>query len=180
MPVCKAAFKNTPDFEFTPSKFMNYMKYDFVNSFEDFDNGAKAYYEGNYEQTGETIARMFSKMASHKQELKTQELTGDKLHATAEVMQGFLEGAKLGKFNFTALLECIMVADKTAISAYEDVEMAMEAWKKKDFMEGVAALIMSVAIKQGVQQSVQVCSTVDKSIFDNFKPNPLGLTKKEV
>jgi hypothetical protein len=95
-------------------------------------------------------------------------------------MQGFLEGAKLGKFDFTALLECVMVADKTAISAYEDVDMAIEAWKKKDYMEGVASLIMLVAIKQGVQQSVQMCSQVDRSIFDNFEVNPLAFSKKEV
>jgi hypothetical protein len=109
------------------------MKHDFKKSFKDFDAGVKAYDNGDYEKTGETIARIFAKMDSHKKQLSTTPLTGTQNQEVAEVFQGFLEGANLGKFDFTALLECIMVADKDAIFLYQDVEMAMEAWKKKDW-----------------------------------------------
>lgn len=154
------------------------MKNDFKNSFKDFDNGVKAYEQGEYEKTGETIARIFGKMAKNEQQLSTEPL-GDKAHDMAEVMQGFLEGAKLGKFDFTALLECIMVADKTAIFAYQDVELALEAWKKKDWQEAVGAIITAVGVYQGVEQSVGVCKQVDPA-WGELKFNPLGLRKQEV
>lgn len=44
-----------------------------------------------------------------------------------------------------------MVADKDAIFLYQDVEMAMEAWKKKDWQEGIGAVIAAVAVYQGAQ-----------------------------
>jgi hypothetical protein len=122
------------------------MEHDFKKSFKDFENGVKAYESGDFEKSGETIARIFGKMDSHKKELTAEPLSFEKMENMAEVLQGFLEGANLGKFNFTALLECIMVADKDAIFAYQGVEMAMDAWKKKDWQEGIGAIITAVAV----------------------------------
>lgn len=185
MPVCKAAFSKTPDFQWSASKFLNYMKHDFKKSFKDFDAGVNAYEHGDFEKTGETIARIFQKMDSHKElAVADEKINGNMAMDVAEVAQGFLKGANLGEFSFTQLLECIMVADKTAIFAYQDVELAMEAWKKKDWQEAMGAAITAVGVYQGVQQSLQICSQVDMRLPINLKKdftiNPLAFAKQEV
>ena len=86
-PVCKAAFSKTPEFQWSTSKFLNYMKHDFKKSFKDFDNGVQAYEQGDYEKTGETIARIFQKMDSNK-ELATadKKINGNQAMDVAEVI----------------------------------------------------------------------------------------------
>lgn len=134
-----------------------------------------AYESGDFEKTGEFIAKFFGKIDSQKDKLTAKQLSTDRRHDVTEVIQGFLDGANVGKFNFTELLECIMVADKTLMTAVMDVNMAEEAWKKKDIPEGIASVVALLAIKQGAQQSLQICSQVDK-----FGPADLSILDKKV
>ena len=118
-------------------------------------------------------------MDSHKAlEAGEKQMTSKMAMDIAEVVQGFLQGANLGTFNFTTLLECIMVADKTAIFAYNDVELAMDAWKKKDWQEAFGAALTAVAVYQGVEQSVGICEQVD--LKKKMTINPLAFAKAEV
>lgn len=81
-----------------------------------------------------------------------------------EIVQGFLAGMEVGKFNFLDLLVCINNADQAAMILYQDVAMFEEAWKEHDAMEGVAAAITLVAVVQEVKQQVlPACEAVDKT-----------------
>merc|ERR1719263_2295330 len=90
-------------------------------------------------------------------------------------MQGFMEGAKVGTFNFTALLECIYEADQAAEVMYVAVSQIIpEAISDKDIMEGVVgALFMYSAVETFESQALPICEQVDKkSNWNNLvEPN---------
>jgi len=175
LPVCEAAFQNAKYPEFRTANFIRYLNNFSEEDGKAWDTGMTAYEAGDYEKTGEFIAKFFEKIDSQKDKLVAKQLSIDKRHDVTEVIQGFLDGANVGKFNFVELLECIMVADKTLMTAVMDVHMAEDAWKKKDIPEAVATVVALLAIKQGVQQSLQICAQVDK-----FGPADLSILEKNV
>lgn len=77
------------------------------------------------------------------------------------VAQGFLEATNVGTFNFTALLECIYEADQDAEILDAVVHMLEDAYKNKDWQEGIGAIIGTVAFVQGVEQTIPICKAVD-------------------
>merc|ERR1712167_12223 len=102
-------------------------------------------------------------------------MTEAKKKEVAEVMQGFMQGAKVGTFNFTALLECIYEADQAAEVMYVAISQIIpEAIKDKQIMEGVIGVIFMVsAVETFESQALPICEQVDKkSNWNNLaEPN---------
>jgi hypothetical protein len=91
----------------------------------------------------------------------------------ASMAQGFLEATRVGTINFTALLECIYVADQDAEALDMGVKALIDAYNTKSVQEGVAGLMEMVSFYQGLKQVIPVCKSVDaKSLnwgtFDNI------------
>jgi hypothetical protein len=84
---------------------------------------AAAYRKGDYFTFGKKMGAILEKSTEEKHEPKTlQDFSGDKQDIDnkmiTEVIQGLLEGTKVGTFNFTNLLLCIYEMDQAAMIAY--------------------------------------------------------------
>lgn len=116
--------------------------------------GQKALYDGDYQLLGQMIGEIFQMAEPASEEDPKVDFSN-----LAEMVQGFL--SNFGEFNFMELLLCIYEADQSALMLYEDIQMAEEAWKDKDIMEGVFVAVLTLAFVQSLQQQVApVCSTV--------------------
>jgi len=102
-------------------------------------------------------------------------MTEEKDKKIAEMLQGFLKGANVGTFNFTALLECIYEADQAAEVLYvASSQIIPEAIAHKDIMEGiVGAIFMYSGVETFLTQALPLCEQVDKQgNWDNFNKHP--------
>jgi hypothetical protein len=88
----------------------------------------------------------------------------DKMKVVAEMVQGFLKGANVGSFNFTALLECIYEADQDAEIVYVVFDQIIpEAIHNKEYPELlVAGFFLVSAVQTFRTQVMPVCEQVDK------------------
>jgi len=92
----------------------------------------------------------------------------------AEVAQGFLAGAGVGTFDFTALLFCIYEADQAALIAYEGLQEIEKAIKDKSAEEAIGGIIAMLAFVQQFKQSIPVCKSVDPKQFSWQQVNELS------
>ena len=102
-------------------------------------------------------------------------MTGEKVKKVTEILQGFMQGAGVGTFNFTALLECIYEADQAAEVMYVAVDQIIpEAIHDKDVVEGIAgAIFLYSAVQTFMTQALPLCEQVDKaSDWTNFNAHP--------
>jgi len=134
-----------------------------VSIIADAEKAMLAYQNGDFETFGVNMGSIFK--------LVTEEpATGltpvrqrmDKKDVTS-VAQGFLSATNVADFNFQALLICIYEADQAAEVLYEAVEIFEEAYADKDVMEAIGGVIATVAFVQGVEQTIPVCESVDKT-----------------
>lgn len=130
-----------------PSEYLSYdLRYDGESIGDQVINGQKALYDGDYELLGKLMGEIFQLAEKDESKLDLSNL--------AEMVQGFL--SKLGvDMDFMGLLLCIYEADQSAIMLYEDIQMAEEAWKDKDIMEGIFVGVLTLAFVQSLQQQVE-------------------------
>jgi len=133
---------------------------------------AAAYKMGDHYTFGKKMGEILEKSTEEKHEVKTIQDFPVPADAQidrkmiAEVIQGILEGTKVGTFNFTNLLICIYEMDQAAEIAYQDFEMIEDAFKNKDYEELIGAAIATVAAVQQFEQGLPVCEAVDASAGD--------------
>ena len=97
------------------------------------------------------------------QGVKNEQLKADKLLADKAtlVAEGFLNGTKVGTFNFEALLECIYVADGAAQSLEAGIEEIEQAYKDKSLKEALIGAVETVSFVKSLQQVIPMCAAVD-------------------
>lgn len=95
-----------------------------------------------------------------KEQLKADKLLADK---ATEVAVGFMKGAKVGTFDFTALLECIYVADGAAQTLEAGVEEIEKAYTDKNIKEALIGAVETVSFIKQVQQAIPTCMAVEQS-----------------
>ena len=93
-----------------------------------------------------------------KQQLKADKLLADK---ATSVAVGFMKGAKVGTFNFDALLECIYVADNAAQTLEAGIEEIGQAYKDKSVKEALIGAVETVSFIKSLQQVIPICATVE-------------------
>jgi uncharacterized membrane protein YcjF (UPF0283 family) len=137
----------------------------------DGEEAAAAYKKGDYYTFGKKMGEILEKSTEEKHEPKTiqdfpVEASEIDHKMITEVIQGLLEGTKVGTFNFTNLLLCVYEMDQAAMIADQDVKMIEDAFKNKDWQELIGAAIATVAVVQQVEQGLPVCEAVDSRVAD--------------
>ena len=147
------------------------LSYDGQSISDQFLTGQKALYDGDYALLGKMLGEIYQMAEMPAEDDPKVDFTN-----LSEMVQGFL--SKLGvDFNFLDLLVCIYEADQSALMLYEDIEMAEEAWKDKDIMEGVFVAVLTLAFVQSLQQQVEpACANV----FGNHDFSTINQFAKEL
>ena len=137
-----------------------------------------AYEHSDYEQFGEKMGEILKLTQKEHGQKRTFQLKEAKPQSDmtdmAELMQGFFEGAKVGKINFMELLICIYEADQSALMLYSDVQLWEEAFRDKSWFEGLFAVVFLFAFGQSVRSQVlPACMplhtpAMDWTSFDNM------------
>jgi len=180
LPACEAIDSATWNMQ-TPVDTVSMANIDVNADVTDFVN---AWESENFLEAGKFMGDILKGMETK------QTAVADKLdrRMTTEILQGFLEGANVGTFNFTNLLICIYEADQAAEVLYEAVEIFEEAYADKDVMEAIGGVIATVAFVQGVEQTIPVCESVESramnwSDFDKMAStlkNDITVVEKEI
>jgi hypothetical protein len=173
LPACKAidpqawdykSFKKAEKMFESPLKYMdtieNDVKINGVSIMEDIIKANELYGQGKYEQFGEELGKIIKKAT----EGKTQQHVDKK--DIAKFASGFLEATKVGKFNFTALLECIYEADQAAEALDMGVRELIKGVEDKDINDIIPGVIGLVAFVQTLRQTIPLCETVDPKAMD--------------
>jgi hypothetical protein len=184
LPVCEQVW--TPsEFDIAPvKKTMSFVS----NSFENLPvitanimkheaeiiKDAEAAY-GDYEKFGAFVAKLMQLASEHKEEVApvaakpatwADSYPKENRETATEIFQGFMEGTKVGTFNFTNLLLCIYQEDQAAIALYEGVEILEEAWEKKTWQDAIGGVIALVAAVQSAEQGLPVCEAIDTKSYN--------------
>ena len=171
----KLSFMNSISLINQPAKYRQTIIEDAITNEHDIIKNAHtalyAYKAGEFADFGANMGQILKDLTENPK-IPAKEDNIDRRMVT-EMVQGFLEGANVGSFNFTALLICIYEADQVAEIIYEDVNIWEEAWADKDPMEAVEGVIAAVAAVQQLKQTIPVCESVDSramnwSHFDNM------------
>jgi hypothetical protein len=108
----------------------------------------EAYKNGDFITFGQKMGEILQ-LTTQKQEVEEIVETEEKNPRTmAQVLQGFLKATNVGKFNFTALLECIYAEDQAALEFYAAIDILKSAIKDKSIGEGIAGTIFTFAAFQ--------------------------------
>lgn len=139
---------------------------------EDIGMGVEAYRNNDFETFGKQMGKIV-KLATTANAKKAYAAKTwkdvypkDNREMATEIIQGLLESANVGKFNFTNLLLCIYEADGAALDLYQSVEMLEDAWKKKNMEEAAEGAIGMIALYQAIEQALPVCKAIDSKSLD--------------
>jgi hypothetical protein len=154
LPACEAIATET----WTTQTPIDSLSMSDINVDADVTAFINAFKGENFLEAGEFLGEIMKGMESKVAAVEDSKLDR---RMTTEIMQGFLEGANVGTFNFTNLLICIYEADQTAEIVYQDVEIFEEAWADKDPMEAIGGVIAAIAAVQQLKQTIPICESVD-------------------
>lgn len=144
-------FEDSLDIAINPMKHFTLLEDDLlmhgVSILEDIGTGVKAYRNDDMETFGREMGKII-KLSTSSNALEAPKQKGwkdvypkDNREMITEVAQGFLQGTKVGSFNFTNLLMCIYEADGAALDLYESVEILENAWAKKDWQDAIGGVM---------------------------------------
>jgi len=122
----------------------------------------KAYESKNFVEVGKDLVELLQKIINKKEAVAAPEPKIARKDI-ASFVQGYFESTNVGQFNFTALLECIYVADQAAEIAVVLEQQIEEAYEDRQIQDLIPVAILGVALVQGVKQALPVCESVDTS-----------------
>jgi len=190
LPACEHVFTSTKDIA-PIEKSMSYFSNTFTNLPEMTANVQKHSEEllaeaqqvgDDMEKFGEFIGHLLKKATQH-EEVKSTTLAQvegveNASMVVTEFLQGLFEATKVGDFNFTALLDCILFADQDVMVVYEVGKMVVEDWKDIDFTDVFIALCGAGVLFGQVTQTVKYCEAVDPSKFNWTNMDRIATTLK--
>jgi hypothetical protein len=125
---------------------------------------------GDMEKFGEFIGHLLQKTTQTEKVKSTTlaEVEGPENVAmvSAEFLQGLFKATKVGEFNFTALLDCILFADQDVMAVYEVGKMVVEDWPNIDFTDVFIAACGAAVLFGQMTQTVKYCEAVDPSQYN--------------
>lgn len=168
VPACKAIIQDEKFAEFTKAKkdfnLMSFEPYKDDLQVHGYsilyiiEEAMAAYEHADFEQFGEKMGEILKLTQKEHAQKKTFQLKEAKPQSDmtdmAELMQGFFEGAKVGKMSFMELLVCIYQADQSALMLYSDIELWEEAFADKSWFEGLFAVVFLFAFGSSVRSQV--------------------------
>lgn len=161
------------------SEYLTYdLKYNGHSMMDQLVEGQKALYDGDYQLLGQMMGEIYKLASVPVASESDAPIESKKVDFSnlAEMIQGFL--GRLGvEVDFLGLLVCIYEADQSALMLYEDIEMAEEAWKDKDLMEGVFVALLTLAFVQSLEQQVEPACA---NLFGDFDWSPYAKMAAEL
>ena len=119
---------------------------------------------------GRTVGAMTQHVAMDHKNVNLPKPTTEQKKIATEILQGFLKGADVGTFNFTALLECIYEADQTAEMFYVVATQIIPDIKNQPTLVAkiaesfLAGFFTVSAVKTFETQALPICEQVDSKL----------------
>lgn len=137
---------------------------------KDINDTSSAWKNGQWELAGEALGDIFKLSTVQYEKYPAQEwLQERKVFEKFEMIdpkdiasfaQAFLEAMGVAHVDFTALLECIYVADQAALVLDGVVQAIKQAIADRKIEDAIGALIGAVAFVQQLKQAIPVCESI--------------------